>query len=371
MTRIASRFLYSAVVTLGDGPSWQQILQVGAWKHPQYGDLVITAADLRELKTNFDNRVRSFVYADYDHGIANPKGDGNAITAGEVTALELRNHDAELWALYEPTAPARQKIEAKEYRFTSADFDPNYVSKRTGLAVGKVLRGFALTNRPFLEGMAPLSLGDAQGAPMLFAEYSDVPTSQEIPMSVKTKLKLAETATDAEVEAAVDKLISDAAQATTLSESHTAATTVIGTVRTTLKLDEKADVGAAVKTLADRNAELTKKDREREADATLDKAVREGKLAPAMKPTFRAQLLSDTQAVADAAKEILEKSPKIIPIGTQKADGTVDSSPTTDREKLLDEKIKTIRAEEKGISYGDALIKADRLLDDEAAARQS
>jgi phage I-like protein len=369
MTRLLSRFLCSTPITLGDGASWQQILQTGAWKHPQYGDLVITAADLRELKQNFDARAREFVYADYDHGIANAKGDGNAIAAGEVTQLELRANDTQLWALYEPTTPARQKIEAKEYRFTSADFDPSYVDKRSGKPVGKVLRGFALTNRPYLEGMAPLSLGDVQGAPMLFAEYSDAhTTTQEIPMSLKTKLKLADTATDAEVEAAVDRLIAGAAQATTLSESHTAATTLLSSVRTTLKLDETADVAKAVKLLADRNAELAKKDRERETDALLDKAQREGRLTPAMRPTFRAQLLSDVQAVADGAKEILEKSPKVIPLGDNKADGAAEGA-TTDREKLLDEKMKTIRAERKDLSYGDALILAEQQLDQEAAAR--
>jgi phage I-like protein len=358
MTRLPSRLLFSRPVTLGDGPSWQQILQTGAWKHPAYGDLTITAADLRELKANFDAKAREFVYADYDHGIANPKGDGNAIAAGEVTQLELRNTDTELWALYEPTAPARQKIEAKEYRFTSADFDPAYVDKRSGKPLGKVLRGFALTNRPFLEGMAPLSLGDAQSASMLFAEYAT--TTQEIPMSVKTKLKLAETATDADVEAAVDKLISDAAQATTLSESHTASATTLGEVRTTLKLDETGDVAKAVKTLAEQNAALGKEKREREADATIEKAVREGRMTPAMRPVFRAQLLSDTPAVVDAANETIKAMPKIVP--TPKADGAADSAPTTDPEKLLDEKVKELQKADPNLSYRNALVLAEQQL---------
>jgi phage I-like protein len=259
--------------------------------------------------------------------------------------------------LYEPTAPARQKIEAKEYRFTSADFDPAYVDKRSGKPLGKVLRGFALTNRPFLEGMAPLSLGDAQSASMLFAEYS--PTTQEIPMSVKTLLKLAETATDAEVEAAVAKLISDAATATTLSESHTAAATTLGEVRTTLKLDETGDVAKAVKTLADQNVALSKDKREREADATLEKAVREGRMTPAMRPVFRAQLLSDTPAVVDAANETIKAMPKIVPIGEQKAAGTAVE---TDPEKLLDEKVKELQKADPNLSYGKALVLAEQQL---------
>lgn len=356
--RLPSRLLFSHEITLGDGPAWQQILVTGTWQHPQYGSLAITASDLRELKTNFDARAREFVYADYDHGIANPRGDGNAIAAGEVTQLELRNNDTELWALYEPTEPARRKIEAKEYRFTSADFDPAYIDKRSGRTLGKVLRGFALTNRPFLEGMAPLSLGDAQSASMLFAEYSTTP--QEIPMSVKTKLKLAETATDADVEAAVDTLISDAAQATTLSESHTASATTLGEVRITLKLDEQADVAKAVKTLADRTATLEKEKREREADATLDTAIRAGKLPPAMRPTLRAQLLSDVPAVVDAAKETIEKMPKVIP--TPKADAAADSAPPSDPEQLLDEKVKELQKADPNLTYRNALILAEQQL---------
>jgi hypothetical protein len=177
-------------------------------------------------------------------------------------------------------------------------------------------------------------------------------------MSVKTKLKLAETATDAEVEAAVDTLISAAAQATTLSESHTAAATTLGEVRTTLKLDDKGDVAKAVKTLAEQNASLQKEKREREADATLDTAIRAGKLPPAMRPTFRAQLLSDVPAVVDAAKETIEKMPKVIP--TPKADGTTDSAPTTDPEKLLDEKVKELQKADPNLSYRNALILAEQ-----------
>ncbi|GLC25072.1 phage protease [Roseisolibacter agri] len=357
-----TRFAFAHAITLAADASsgWQQILRAGTWQHPKHGAMAITAADLAELKKNFDARVRGFVYADYDHGIAMPRGDGNAIAAGEVKALELRADGAELWALYEPTPKAAEKIRGGEYRFTSADFETAYVDKTSGKRVGKVLRGFALTNRPFIEGMAPLQLGDAASgtAPVLFAEYPREAPASEIPMNLKQTLKLAESATDAEVEAAVAQLLSEQqtaqANATTLTE-----------VRNALQLADTADgsaIATAVKTLSEQNTALNQAKRETEVDTLLNERVAGGYLTPAEKPHWRTQLLSDVAAVADGAKTLLQAMPKRVPLQQPAAAPNGGQPIQTDSQKLLDEKIAQVRKDNPGITYGDALILAEQEL---------
>jgi phage I-like protein len=355
--RAPSHFNFAAPILLDSTKTttWVQILVTGEWQHPRYGKLAITSEKLRELKDNFDAGARDFVYADYDHGIANAKGDGNAIAAGEVKSLELRENDTQLWAEFEPTEPAREKIANREYRKTSADFLDDYRDKKTGKKWGAVLRGFALTNVPYIEGMQPLALGDAHGDARLFADYT-----KESSMKTAEKLGLPADASDEQIGAAIDKLNSDAGKATTLSESLNAATGTIGEIRGVLNLAEDADGSAVVtsiRTLAEENASLKKKDREAAADKLLNEAIAAGKVAPAMKDTFREQLLSDNAAVADAAKAIIEKSPKVIPLNQKKADSS--TPPELDREKLLDETITKKMKEDPKLTYGDALILAE------------
>ncbi|GJG88717.1 peptidase [Gemmatimonadetes bacterium T265] len=366
-TRAPLRLAYASAIALADGrpAAWQQILCAGTWQHPSYGTLAITPGDLAELKANFDAGVRAFVYADYDHGIASPKGDGNAIAAGEVKAVDLRGNGRELWALYEPTQRAADKIAAGEYRFTSADFETGYVDRRTGKPVGKVLRGFALTNRPFVEGMAPLTLSEipalldaaAPGAALLCAEYPNEAAASGVPMSVKTKLQLAESASDADVETAVDTLLSE-------RQAAAPTTTALGEMRTALQLSDDApaaDVVARVRTLADENAALTKTKREGEADRLLDDAVRGGKLTPAEKPHWRTQLLHDVPAVADGAKTLLAQMPKRVPVGTRTADATSTQAKPSG-EQLLDDTIKDLQKADPTLTYGAALVAAERQL---------
>lgn len=375
-----SRYHFTAPIALlaDQSATWQQVLATGAWKHPAYGDMAITPDDLRELKRNFDAGARSFVYADYDHGIARADGSGNAIAAGEVTALELRANDTQLWALFEPTAPAREKIARKEYRFTSADFDTRYHDKATGKLVGKVFKGFALTNTPYIEGMHPLTLGDAHGARssgslQLFAEF-DSPTAPHggaaTETSMKTiaqKLGLKPEATEPEIVAAVVTLQERAETVRTLTEANANTTRVLGVIRTAVNLAETAtadEIATSVKTLAEQNKDLTKKARETEAETLLAERLRGGFIVPAQKEDFKRKLLAENPAVVTATKEILASLPKAVP--APKATEGEDANKTD--EQLLDERVKKIKSENKGMKFGEALIQAERELADEKAA---
>ncbi|MBQ3447764.1 MAG: hypothetical protein IJG37_08990, partial [Synergistaceae bacterium] len=57
-------------------------------------------------------------------------------------------------------AETAQAINAKQYRYMSAEFDEDYHDKKTGQSVGAVLLGAALVNQPAHPYVAPLVLAD-------------------------------------------------------------------------------------------------------------------------------------------------------------------------------------------------------------------
>lgn len=133
-----------------------QILRVGKFKHPQYGDFEITEKTLSEMKDNFDQKSRGIDIAfDYFH-------DSDKIAAGWPKALELKENGTELWAIdVEWTPRARQMLSDKELRYFSPDFAFQWQDPETQKEFSNVLFGGGLTNRPFVKGMEPIvSLGE-------------------------------------------------------------------------------------------------------------------------------------------------------------------------------------------------------------------
>lgn len=135
-----------------------QVLRVGKFKHPQYGEFDISEKTLSEMKDNFDKRVRGIDIAfDYFH-------DSNKIAAGWPKKLELRENGSELWALdVEWTPRARKMLADKELRYFSPDFAFEWTDPESGAQFSNVLFGGGLTNRPFVKGMDPIiSLSESQ-----------------------------------------------------------------------------------------------------------------------------------------------------------------------------------------------------------------
>lgn len=135
-----------------DVPPEVQVLKVGKFKHPSYGEFEITPETLVRMKENFEKKVRRVDIAfDYFH-------DSDKIAAGWPKALELREDGAELWATnVEWTPRAKQMLADKELRYFSPDFSFEWTDPETGAVFKDVLFGGGLTNRPFLKDMAPIT----------------------------------------------------------------------------------------------------------------------------------------------------------------------------------------------------------------------
>lgn len=127
-----------------------QILRVGKFDHPIYGEFEITKQTLAEMKKNFDAKIRGVDVAfDYFH-----KSDEEA--SGWPTELYLSEDGNELWAKVEWTNKAQQKLHEREIRYFSPDFAFKWQDPETGVTYNNVLFGGGLTNRPFVKDMAAI-----------------------------------------------------------------------------------------------------------------------------------------------------------------------------------------------------------------------
>jgi len=149
------------IIALGDDnlTSWTQVAKTGSFVSENYGKFEITPAMLAEMVTNFEAIPRAHV--DYDHlstqEIVAPE---QSKAAGWFTKLETRVGGTQLWGLVEWTKRAAELIKNREYRFISPTFKKIAKSKETGNPIGARLICAAITNTPFLDGMAPVTLAE-------------------------------------------------------------------------------------------------------------------------------------------------------------------------------------------------------------------
>ena len=155
-----------SILSLSDGEarSWIQVAKTGKFFSNKYGWITIGSKDLQQMLHNFKHVTPiapTQLPVDYDHLSMNPKHAGDGKAAGWFTGdMELRNSDAELWAEIEWTEPAADSLRKGEYRFISPSFLRSYKWKN-GEDIGTTLIAAAITNHPFLEGMAAVTLMSA------------------------------------------------------------------------------------------------------------------------------------------------------------------------------------------------------------------
>lgn len=144
---------YGYVVALDDTvPVQIHALTVGKFSHPIYGPIDITperltrfAASVNEKTIGIDSNI------DYEHKAR----DGKA--AGWVKSAEVKGND--LYLNVEWTDPAREAIQAKQWRYFSPEFTDEWTDAE-GNKHKDVLLGGALTNRPFLKNLVPLNFDE-------------------------------------------------------------------------------------------------------------------------------------------------------------------------------------------------------------------
>lgn len=135
-----------------------QVCMVGKWEHDFYGTVEFTRQHLREMVANFKEGKRDLV-VDYQHGSLAMDPEA-AKAAGWIKDLYTKERGAQLWATVEWTNKAVKYIQAGEFKYISPECTTDGRKKETGEKLGACLFAVALTNRPFLEGMAPVELSE-------------------------------------------------------------------------------------------------------------------------------------------------------------------------------------------------------------------
>jgi phage I-like protein len=144
----------------GHPASWMQVARTGNFVSQRYGKFSITRADLAQMLNNFKTITPvapTMLPVDYDHLSMDPKKPGDGMAAGWMKDLVLRDDGDTLWGLVEWTPDAATAISKRQYQFVSPSFVKDYVWK-DGREIGTTLLAAAITNHPFLEGMAALTL---------------------------------------------------------------------------------------------------------------------------------------------------------------------------------------------------------------------
>lgn len=138
-----------------------QILRVGKFIHPEYGEFSISQTDLQNMVRNFQEKVRGTDIAiDFAH-------ESEKEAAGWIQAIFLNEDQTELWGTVKWTPIGRQALVDREYRYLSADFTYNYLHNEDLKEYGPTLFGAGLTNRPFVKNMAPvIELTEGKGKKM-------------------------------------------------------------------------------------------------------------------------------------------------------------------------------------------------------------
>lgn len=143
-----------------------QVLRVGKFNHPKYGEFEVTPLVLAEFKSNFDKGIRGVDIAfDYFH-------NSDQEAAGWPTELYLSDDGNELWAKVDWTSKARKMLAEREVRYFSPDFAFLWKDPETGVAYKNVLFGGGLTNRPFVKDMAAIVAAEEKEEQMKIEELA-------------------------------------------------------------------------------------------------------------------------------------------------------------------------------------------------------
>ncbi len=228
--------------------SWIQVAKLGRFEGHPMGPFEFTSEIFDTMISNFFRKSNKSVPVDFEHATEMPAYAGNIPSQGAPATgwiVDLKNRgEAGLWGLVEWLEPGLSYVRAGRYKFFSPAVVFDYTDGVSGENLGPVLTSGALTNRPFLDGMAALAASRNSAELIRQSDKKDTTTMTLDDFLKMLALALGEDKLSAE--AAIDRV-------TTLRTEHT-------------QLDEK------VKTFL-----ASEKKREQEAAiAEVDTLIKEG-----------------------------------------------------------------------------------------------
>lgn len=274
--------------------------RLGVWRHPQYGELKIDQPMMDKMMANFKAGLPGsppFVRLGHDKDAAEAKA-----TFGDVKSLgwikELLQEGSVLCALADPTDPrVAEWIRTKQYRFASAEFEPNHISRETGQPVGPVLTAIGLTNEPFLTRL-PEAVALAAPADTFYLDCEEVKPTMKLKFADAVKRLFAVFGWEVEDPTTTDPTVVPPAPA---PGPAPASAPVVLPAEVQAKLARLDQLEQNQQTTAAQLEVERKARREAEIEKLSADLVREG-IPPAMIEQVKPLLLADTGAVVGKVK---------------------------------------------------------------------
>jgi len=363
---------------------------MGEWEHPEYGKFNISEKTFDEIVKNFNNNIRKVqIPITFGH----PKEEGVEPPAIGWFRKLIDKGKQGLFAVVEWTKDGYEKIKNQSYRYFSPEFEFNYKDPETSKEFGSTLMAGAVTNRPFLKGMKPIIASEqiVDEAKQIVNLISPTPQDvhidapleirkkkpegekyqQEGVLSVEEILKLQagrppEEWSDEQLRAFYgagwDDCISRAAEGGARDPEM-----MCGAIRaekrrrgietsetdTQVQGGEEGMADATVLTKLTEQSEkiqmLEKKIKEKEVDEIVKKAIKDGKITPAMRDSWARDYASKDM---DGFKKFVETSSAKVNLSELGREGETEEE---GKEESMHEKALKL-ASEKNITYKEALL---------------
>lgn len=198
------KFFFSELIKLAEDTanSVIQILRTGDFHHKRYGQFNITPEVMDSMIANFPGPDR--IPLDYNHGSldANPEKSKAAGWVKRIFREESEDGQPRLMAEVGFTEQARRHVGEGEFRYISPEFTFNRMNNQTGAQQGPTLLAAALTNRPFLSNMMPITLNEGGW----IEEQMDEGELAEISLSEKIEATVEEQAAKLADDSLMDKV---------------------------------------------------------------------------------------------------------------------------------------------------------------------
>jgi phage I-like protein len=293
-------------------PKWQLLFPLGVTKHRAdfpTGGITFSADMLGAMVSNWEAEKTERQVNYFHRGATNARDTTpteQKVASGWIKGLKLSTKAGELgpkaglYAQIGWTKRAREFIEADELRYLSPEFTLTRLSTRTGKEQGPTLLGAALLNDPFLTEL-----------PRVAASDSPQENSMAIdPAKLRKRLKLSETATDDEVNTALEKEEAAPEAPVQLAEM----------TETVTKLN------ARVQAVESENAALKLAERKGKVEAFVTRMVKEGRISPAI----RENVVKMGEASGLEAISFFEKQTPVVSLTEKGIAGSTESDAGTE-----------------------------------------
>lgn len=291
----------------GNPVSEIQLFKLGNFEHWSGESFKVDSDFISEMISNFESMKSKskddhFLPMDYNHGSLS-YGAEDAKAAGWI--LDLAEKEDGLYATVEWTDEAAVYIKNGEYRYISPEFSIDVTDEYGEEIEGAVLYAAALTNRPFLKGMAPVTLSAKQ-------KEKKEDHSMDLKQIGKA-LGLSGEYSEKEILAALEKRqasFSEACEALGLKDGEE----LSGGIKRLLAEREKSS--SEMKELRDEVLALSAEQKSIKATTKVEKLLTEKKLVPAQRDNMIKLAIKDPELFEQVTKDLPVNVALSAPVGS-------------------------------------------------------